>query len=139
MDKLRILLAEDDEESRRLLSRALAVDGFEVAAFGNARVVFELLRDSSGDERAMFDLVIADVCMPEMSGIDLVRVLRARSPTVPVILMSGIDDERTTSEASALGVAAFFVKPFDLDDLRTVVRYHVRTIPPRSSARPSGP
>jgi DNA-binding response OmpR family regulator len=67
-------------------------------------------------------MVVSDVRMPGYSGLDLLAILRCASWTLPVVLITAFGDEDTHAEARELGAIAVLDKPFDLDDLRAVVR-----------------
>lgn len=114
-----VLVAEDDDEMRRLLTRALRRDGYDVVAASNgdglARLIAESLR--LGREP---DLIVSDVRMPHLDGLQLVSGLRAAGSAVKVILVSAFADQATEDTAARLGVAHVLSKPFELDDLRTV-------------------
>lgn len=117
----RLLLAEDDDEMRRLLQQALRRDGYEVVAVASGAALLE--RMIARDEASLdVDLVVSDVRMPGLPGTEVLRVLRARGCTIPVILISAFCEDSLASEAARLGATALFSKPFEVDDLRTAVR-----------------
>ena len=120
---LHILLAEDDDEMRKLLAAALRADGYAVEEAYNgmdllAKVARSLLHGSSA---VPVDLVITDIRMPGFSGLEVLAALRETNRTVPVILITAFGDLETHQEARRLGANAIFDKPFDVDDLRTAV------------------
>ena len=124
----RVLLAEDDEEIRVMLAKALRRDGMEVLEARNGRELREFvdngwLRDG---RTQMPDLIVSDLYMPEMSGLEVLAAVRQTSATTPVILISAYGDEATRAEARRLGVTAFFDKPFELADLETAIVNLVR-------------
>jgi hypothetical protein len=71
-------------------------------------------------------IVVSDVRMPDLTGLDLLRELRARSPEVDVVLMTAFDDMATVVEAMKQGAAEFLVKPLDLDDLQRTLERRIR-------------
>jgi DNA-binding response OmpR family regulator len=112
----RVLLVDDDLAIRGFLSEALEDEGYEVRTAVNGRNALEVLDDWQPD------LVLLDLMMPEMDGKAFHARVRQmeRLENVPVVVMSA---SRTWErEAAALGVAAAFGKPFDLDTLLTSVR-----------------
>ncbi len=121
----RILIAEDDDEMRRLLVRALSRDGYEVVAVAAGQPLLHALTSGAGPRQ--FALVISDLRMPGMSGLEVVRELRARGSRLPVLLMTAFGGEDTLIEARKLEVTAVFAKPFDVDDLRTAVLHFLRS------------
>lgn len=116
----RVLVAEDDDTFRRLLVTTLRRDGFEIV---EARTGRELLDHVAAVEQSgePFDVIVSDVRMPGMTGMDALAGLRNADWAVPVILITAFGDEETRMEALRLGAGAFFAKPFDLADLRTAV------------------
>lgn len=118
---IRVLLAEDDTEMRRLLVSTLLRERCEVIEARNGLQLWEQLEHTARDREHELDLIISDVRMPGRSGLDVLRVLRRTDRTTPVILITGFGDPDTHAEAYQLGVLAVFNKPFDLDDLRTLV------------------
>lgn len=116
--RTRVLIVEDDDELRRVLVEALESDGAEVWDAGNGAIAERMLFD---DGECRFDLVVTDIRMPARTGLELLRDLRARGSTIPVILMSGFADGAAIAEQTASQRALLFSKPFDVDDLRTAV------------------
>ncbi len=114
-----VLIAEDDDEMRYLMTRALRRDGYDVLAVSDADTLAALLEATRSDGRDP-DLVVSDVRMPGMSGLELVRWLRDRSWPMRTVLVSAFADDDTCTTARRLGVSHVLSKPFDLDDLRTV-------------------
>jgi two-component system response regulator HydG len=80
----------------------------------NGQVAVELAREMS------FDLVISDVCMPDMSGIELLKALHEHDPDLPVILTSGSLEPHNSLEASSLGAFAYLEKPVPFHTMRDV-------------------
>jgi DNA-binding NtrC family response regulator len=111
----KILVVDDDARIRESLSRVLSAAGTEVCAIGSAEEALGIL----GEVRP--DLVISDVRMPGLDGLELLRLLRERKPDVDVALMTAYDDLPTAAAAMREGAADFLVKPLDLHQLRTVV------------------
>lgn len=118
----RVLLAEDDDEMRRLIVEALHKDGYQVTAVADGgRLLVTLAHELVGKDGAtLADLVLSDVRMPICSGMQILEQLRAARWRTPVILMTAFGDAATREHARTLG-ALLFDKPFDLDDLRTAV------------------
>ena len=107
-----VLLVDDDAAIRAAISDALRTAGFvvDVADSGTAALA------TVGKSQA--DVVVTDVRMPDLSGLDVLRELRSRAPDVDVILMTAFDDMPTVVEAMKHGAAEFLVKPLDLDELQ---------------------
>jgi sigma-B regulation protein RsbU (phosphoserine phosphatase) len=121
---MKILIAEDEMVSRRLLQSYLEWLGYEVAAAENGREAWELFR--SGD----FHIVISDWLMPEMDGLELIRRIRAvRSPGyVYAILLTAKFQKEDMMAGMDAGADDFLVKPFDRDELRVRLRAGQRIV-----------
>ena len=107
----KILVVDDDSLVRDLLCEILTEEGYSVDSASNGIEALEKL------EAGRFDLVISDVEMPEMDGIDLAREMRSIS-SVPLILMSG---NIYTKEESIALADYFLLKPFEFNDLLSIV------------------
>jgi CheY-like chemotaxis protein len=121
--RARILLAEDDDELRRMLVSTLRKDGYEVLEARSGSELLRLINEQLPDahEQAGIDLVISDIRMPGMTGLNVLAGLRQRDWATPVMLITAFGDGEVHREARRLGAAAVFDKPFDLDDFRTAV------------------
>jgi two-component system C4-dicarboxylate transport response regulator DctD len=107
----RIALVEDDEDLRAATAQLLALAGFEVVTFAAAPPA--LLAIDAGFE----GIVVTDVRMPHMSGIELFSILNERDPTLPVVLVTGHADVAMAVDAIKRGAWDFLSKPFDPDAL----------------------
>jgi DNA-binding response OmpR family regulator len=118
----RILLAEDDAAMRTLVAGTLRRDGHLVRELRNGGELLSELANELLHERSleMADLIVSDVKMPGVTGIEVLAGLRHAHWATPFILITAFGDAATHAEAHRLG-AAVFDKPFDLDDLRTAV------------------
>lgn len=116
----RVLVADDLDDARELLAGALRRAAFEVVEARNGQ---ELLAAVSELSRAgqTLDAVVADVDMPVTNGIEAARQLRELMPSVPIVLMTGLRDERTISRARAVGASAILQRPFEPDELLGVL------------------
>jgi CheY-like chemotaxis protein len=126
----KVLLAEDQEAMRTLLSRALRDVGYDVVEVGDGATLCRELKEGLRDEDnpREFDLVISDIRMPEFSGLEALEFIRGTNWAIPVILMTGFGDQPTHEEAHRLGAARVFDKPLDVDEL---VKEAVRLVEPR--------
>ncbi len=112
---------------RSLIVMALRKDGFDVTEVADGmRLLVHVIARDADPERA-FDLIISDLRMPVTSGLQILRGLRNSGWTVPFILCTAFGDEPIRKDAERLG-AIYFDKPFELDDLRDVVRGVLRPI-----------
>jgi DNA-binding NtrC family response regulator len=110
-----ILLVEDRDSLRRLLARALAEEGYEVAAASGGAEAIRML-----GERA-FDLVLTDLRLPDLSGLEVLAASRQMQPRVPVVVLTAYGTVGAAVEAMKLGAFDFLEKPLELPDLARLV------------------
>jgi DNA-binding response OmpR family regulator len=128
----RILLAEDDVEMAALLVGALQKAGYQIETCYDGLQLLRRLKFSSEDvehhDNSDFDLVISDIRMPKVSGLDVLRARSYGGGLPPVILITAFGDEWTHGKAKYLGAIDVFDKPFDIGELVDRVR---EIVPPR--------
>jgi DNA-binding NtrC family response regulator len=112
----RILVVDDDPEMRRVLVDFLEAEGFLVEQATDGA---ETLR-RIGEEH--FESVVLDKNLPGESGLDILPRVRAMIPDTPVVLITAFGDERTCEEAFTRGIYDVLLKPFEMDDLLSVLR-----------------
>jgi DNA-binding NtrC family response regulator len=112
-----IFLAEDDEELRTLIAGVLRADGHQVTEARDGREL-EAALDASPDHQEM---VICDLLMPGMTGLQVLEDCRAHGWSSPFILMTGFADEETRRSALRLGALAVVEKPMGLEALRKLL------------------
>lgn len=115
-NKFTILVVDDDPEIVTLLSKILLNEGYNVMDAQNG---LEALRKV---EKGGIDLVILDMIMPEMGGIEVLKGLGDIAPKLPVIVLTGHGDLQTAREAMMLGAYEYITKPFDADFVKAVVK-----------------
>jgi CheY-like chemotaxis protein len=114
---VRVLVVDDEQLVRDLTVQVLERAGYDVVSVGSARDALELV--SNG---AQLDLVVSDVVMPELSGVDLLTEIRASRPELPIVLMTGGSPEpERTARALELGASAIVYKPYTHAELRDAV------------------
>jgi DNA-binding response OmpR family regulator len=119
----RIVVAEDDEEMARLLVRALERAGYEVTACENGWQLLELLGVFPQKERLQkVALVVSDIRLPGITGLDALKAGGYIGNFPPVILITAFGDSWTHTEARRLGAITVLDKPFEIDELVTKVR-----------------
>jgi PAS domain S-box-containing protein len=114
----RILVVEDEDSVRALAKRILSEGGYQVSAASRGAEAVELLRDPSRE----FDLLISDVVMPEMRGVELVERAQELRPQLPVMMMSGYTTPLADEDRRAMADAPLLEKPFSRRDLLGEVR-----------------
>jgi CheY-like chemotaxis protein len=126
----RVAVAEDNVEMRRLIAATLRGDGYEVVEAGDGSELItqlEMLGGAQGPARTAVELIVSDLRMPGLSGMDVLGAIRDGNWRTPFILITAFGDEDTHQEAHDLGAAAVLDKPFDLERLRTLVH---ESVPP---------
>jgi len=107
----RILLAEDDDDMRGFLCRALEKAGHDVVSFGEGKSAYERLKDEP------FDLLLTDIVMPEMDGIELARKAADLDPDMKIMFITGFAAVALNPDNKAPKDAKILSKPFHLRDL----------------------
>ena len=110
-----ILIADDDQAIRTVLSQALTRRGFRVRTTGTAANLWRLIADGEGD------LVITDVILPDENGLDLIPRIRKIRPDLRIIAMSAQNTLLTAFKAAERGAFEYLPKPFDLNELVNIV------------------
>ncbi len=123
----RILVIDDEPQITRALRAALSTQGFDVRTANDPEEGLLVFRDWNPD------LVITDLMMPNLSGVDVCRSIRARGST-PVLVLSVRDYERSKVEALDAGADDYVTKPFSIQELMARVRAHLRRAPERTAA-----
>jgi len=111
-----VCLVDDDLSVLKSIERLLASDGFSVRAFNKPKEFLTYVQAHA------VPLVVLDIWMEEMSGLEVQAQLSALSPQTRVIIITGREDQTAKSTALQLGVIAFFTKPFDDDQFLSAVR-----------------
>jgi len=115
-NKHTILVVDDDPEIVTLLSKILLNEGYNVMDAQNGRKALRKV------EKGGIDLVILDLIMPEMGGIEVLKRLGDIAPKLPVIVLTGHGDLQTAREAMMLGAYEYITKPFVADFVKAVVK-----------------
>jgi two-component system cell cycle response regulator CpdR len=112
----KIILAEDDNDMRRFLSKALQNAGYEVISFDNGLSAYQRLREEP------FELLLTDVVMPEMDGIELARRASELDPDIKIMFITGFAAVALNSDAAAATNAKVLSKPVHLRELVSEVQ-----------------
>lgn len=119
-EKKRILVADDSEIITTLLTSALGSAGYEVTAATDGIETYE--KGKTGE----FDLVILDQLMPGLLGLEVIDRWHEEGMETPVIVLTGVDDDRTAVESLDRGAVDFVRKPFRMPELMARVRQHLQ-------------
>ena len=120
---LKVLVIDDEPPIRKLLRMGLSTQGYAVLEAPNAKAALDLLAEAPG-------LIILDLGLPDMAGLDLLRTIRARSESVPIVVLSSRGDEAGKVQALDLGADDYVTKPFGMEELlarmRTALRHQLQ-------------
>ena len=111
----RILITEDEDSLRSCVARALRMDGHETVEAADGAEGLEALNDGG------FDLLLSDIRMPVMDGIELTHKAAAAHPGLRILLMTGYAEQRERADDLAAKIVDVVSKPFSLPDIRTAV------------------
>lgn len=115
-----ILLVEDESELAKTLKRHLKREGFSVALAADGTVALQIIEESA--LRGMpVDLVISDVVMPNMDGIELLRWIKTKHPEISVVLLSGFGDLSAVVDTIRPEMDDYFQKPLTPNDMMTLI------------------
>lgn len=112
-----ILICEDDEACMLSLSFVLESDGYAISKASDGKAALETICRAN-DENMPFDLLITDINMPELNGLELIKSIRDSGSNMPVIVMTGYGDRKMLKELIQAGCDDFLDKPFELMELR---------------------
>ena len=111
----KVLLIEDDIGAATALRRVLEDEGYDMVCEGRGDTGLECA------QAGVFDIVITDLKLPGLNGLDLVRRLHAAKPRLPIILMTAHGTTETAIEATKLGAYDYLLKPFEMEELLDLV------------------
>jgi two-component system, OmpR family, KDP operon response regulator KdpE len=117
---LRILVIDDEPPIRKLLRVGLSAHGYQIVEASNGKMALDRLSEQ------VPDLVILDLGLPDMEGHELLRTMRARYDSVPIVVLSSRDDETGKVQALDSGADDYVTKPFGMDELLARMRAALR-------------
>jgi two-component system KDP operon response regulator KdpE len=122
---LRVLIIDDEPPIRKLLRVGLSAHGYQIMEASSGKMALELLGDQSPD------LIVLDLGLPDMQGHELLRTMRARNDSIPIVVLSSRDDEAGKVQALDSGADDYVTKPFGMDELlarmRAALRHQLQT------------
>ena len=107
---IKVLIIDDEPPIRKLLRMGLSTQGYEILEASNGKLALELLAQNP-------DLVILDLGLPDIQGHELLRMIRGRNDSVPIVVLSSRGDEAGKVQALDLGADDYLTKPFGMDEL----------------------
>jgi two-component system KDP operon response regulator KdpE len=123
----RILVIDDEPQITRVLRAAISAQGYDVRTANDPEEGLQVYRDWAPD------LVITDLMMPGLSGVEVTRAIRVKAKT-PILVLSVRDHERAKVEALDAGADDYVTKPFGIQELLARVRAHLRRAPERTTS-----
>ena len=117
-----ICVLDDDKSIRWVLEKAFKKENFEVSCFENAKDFLENI------DKINPDIIISDIRMPGISGIDILEKMKREYPFIPIIIMTAFSDLETTVSSLQKGAYDYITKPFDIDDVTTLIKNALNNI-----------
>jgi two-component system, OmpR family, KDP operon response regulator KdpE len=128
---LRVLVVDDEPAILRFLHASLVSQGYIVSTAANARTALDMVRKGAAD------LIVLDLGLPDVDGLDVVRQIRDGGETLPIIILSSRDNESAKVKAFDLGADDYVTKPFGVDELLARIRAAQRHRLQEEGERPS--
>ena len=116
---LRVLIVDDEPPIRKLLRMGLTTQGYQILEAPNGKTALELMSEKP-------ELIILDLGLPDMQGLDLLRTIRAAGGATPIVVLSSRDDETAKVQALDLGADDYVTKPFGMEELLARMRAALR-------------
>ena len=107
-----VLVVDDERDVLNVFSEMLKLIGFRVYAVDNTADALNIMNDSK------FDLIITDLIMPDMNGLDFIKQLRKRGNNAPVVITSGLNPKKAMINLDEYGISEYIVKPFTINDIK---------------------
>jgi len=121
MNKLSILVIDDEPTARKMLQRLLERDGHSVVVASNGSEGVEFFKNALAQQKP-FDLVITDYGMPQMNGKQVAQSIKALSPSVPIIMISGWDPDSSVDNDTLAAVDYLLNKPITSQEIRAAIK-----------------
>lgn len=115
MDKKKVLIVDDQNGIRVLLLEVFSSEGYNTFQAANGKIALEIVKQEAPD------LVLLDMKIPGMDGLEILKHIKAIDPSIKVIMMTAYGELDMIKEATDLGALMHFTKPFDIDEMRMEV------------------
>jgi two-component system response regulator (stage 0 sporulation protein F) len=119
MDNKKVLIVDDQNGIRILLMEVFNSEGYTTFQAANGKLALDIVRNESPD------LVLLDMKIPGMDGLEILKHLKELDPSIKVIMMTAYGELDMIKEATKLGALMHFTKPFDIDEMRIAVNKHL--------------
>ncbi|WP_277884428.1 response regulator [Paenibacillus polymyxa] len=120
MEKKKVLIVDDQNGIRILLMEVFGSEGYETFQAANGKIALEIV------EKEPPDLVLLDMKIPGMDGLEILKHLKTMNPDIKVIMTTAYGELDMIKEATELGALMHFTKPFDIDEMRIAVNKQLR-------------
>ncbi len=118
--KSKILVVDDERAHRQMIDAVLSAEGYEIAQADNGQAAIDAVAEK------FYDLVIMDIRMPELGGIEALKKIKTISPGIPIILMTAYASVGTAVDALKSGASDYLTKPLDIEELKILVAKTLR-------------
>jgi DNA-binding response OmpR family regulator len=108
---MKVLVVDDEEMAVRMVEMQLRAENFDVLTCFDGREAVDIIKEQQPD------LVISDIMMPFMSGLELLELIKSENKKIPVILISALDDVEVVQTAIGMGADDFIIKPVNMSEL----------------------
>ncbi len=115
VDKNRVLVVDDEDTLRTVLSQELKGEGYDVETASDGQIAIDTIREKT------FDLILLDIKMPNVDGFEVLKYIKENHKNLKVIMLTGFADLKNAIESKKLGAEDFVSKPYDLVDLLTTI------------------
>lgn len=120
MDKHKVLIVDDQNGIRILLMEVFSSEGYETYQAANGKIALEIVKTNEPD------LVLLDMKIPGMDGLEILKHIKQMNPDIKVIMMTAYGELDMIKEATDLGALMHFTKPFDIDEMRLAVNMQLK-------------
>ena len=130
MEKIKVLLADDEQDILEIMSKKIRIEGYEVVTAHDGLAAWDLIVSESPD------VILLDLTMPKMDGFSVLKKLREHPPSdkwQPVIIVSGLNELEDMQKGLAMEADHYITKPCRIDDILKAIRLMVSLIPQRKS------
>ncbi|MBI5180577.1 MAG: sigma-54-dependent Fis family transcriptional regulator [Nitrospirae bacterium] len=118
----KLLIVDDDESHRQMLKAVLSEEGCKITEAADGKEAVALA------EKNDYGLILMDIRMSEMSGVDALKIIKAKKPDIPILLITAYGTVKSAVEALKLGAIDYLTKPLDIQELKIAVRNAVRNV-----------
>lgn len=120
MNKHKVLIVDDQNGIRILLMEVFSSEGYETYQAANGKIALDIVRKQEPD------LVLLDMKIPGMDGLEILKHIKQMNPDIKVIMMTAYGELDMIKEATDLGALMHFTKPFDIDEMRLAVNMQLK-------------